>query len=212
MDQGDPIAALVKRVRAKDAAAEGELFGRYRRFVERRLSEARSRRNWFWLEELDDAVQEVFIQFFQSVRDGKFVFEGEDRLEGFLVRTCWFVAMNAKDKAPKARSVSLFRTEDDEEGGLILDLPSFARGASERLHGRDCAELLYKTIGELVESRREVILRTLQGEKVRDIVRATGKTAAAVSGLKFNAMKELREKLEANGFARDCGAEALAHG
>lgn len=206
----DQLAALVRRVRAKDSTAEAELFARYRRFIERRLAEARARRNWFWLEELDDAVQEVFVQFFQSVRDGKFVYEGEDRLEGFLVRTCWFVAMNAKDKAKKTRAVSLFRSEDDEEGGLILDLASFAKSASERIHRRDCAERLYRTIAELAEARREVILRTLQGEKVRDIVRATGKTASAVSGLKFNAMKELRDKLEANGFARDCGAEAFA--
>jgi RNA polymerase sigma factor (sigma-70 family) len=205
----DELAALIKRVRAKDASAEAEVHARFRRFVERRLAEARSRRNWFWLEELDDAVQEVFIHFFQAVRDGKFVFEGEDRLEGFLVRTCWFVAMNAKDKVPRARTVSLFKAADDEEGGLILDLPAFAKGASERLHGRECAELLYKTIAELGEARREVLLRTLQGEKVRDIVKATGKTASSVSGLKFNAMKELREKLEANGFVRDCGAEAF---
>jgi len=208
----EPLAALIQRVRAKDGSAESELHGRYRRFVERRLAEARERRNWFWLEELDDAVQEVFIHFFQAIRAGKFVFEGEERLEGFLVRTCWFVAMNLKDKVPRARRVSLFKTEGDEEEGLILDLPAFARGAIERIHGRDCAELLYKTIAELGAARREVILRTLQGEKVRDIVRATGKTAAAVSGLKFNALKELRERLEANGFVRDCGAEAFSDG
>ncbi len=207
----DELAALLKRVRARDGTAETELHARYRRFVERRLAEARERRNWFWLEDLDDAIQEVFLQFYESVRQGKFVYEGEERLEGFLVRTAWFVAMNLKDKVPKARRVSLFKTEDDEEGGLIMDLPSFARGAFERIHGRDCAELLYKTIGELAEARREVILRTLAGEKVRDICRATGKTAAAVSGLKFNAMKELKERLEENGFVRDCGAEELGH-
>src|SRR5207247_1679774 len=83
------------------------------------------------------------------------------------------------------------------------DLPAFGRSASERIHGRECAELLYRTIHELVESRREVILMTLQGDKVRDIVRATGKSAAAVSGLKFNAMKEPRENREANCPARE---------
>ncbi|MEZ0230095.1 MAG: hypothetical protein ACAI25_15840, partial [Planctomycetota bacterium] len=76
----DDLAALIKRVRAKDGSAESELHGRYRRFVERRLAEARERRNWFWLEELDDAVQEVFIHFFQAVREGKFAFEGAERL------------------------------------------------------------------------------------------------------------------------------------
>lgn len=205
----DELAALMKRVRAKDARAESEVFERKRRFVERRLKEARERRNWFWLEELDDAVQEVFVQFFSAVRDGKFAYEGEARLEGFLVRTCWFVAMNLKDKAPR-KAVSLFqRSDENEDEGLILDLPAFAKTASEKLHRRECAELLYRTIGELAESRREVILRTLEGEKVRDIVQATGKTAAAVSGLKWNAMKELKEKLEANGFVRDCGAEVF---
>jgi len=208
----DELAALLKRVRAKEGPAESELHARYRRFVERRLAEAKKKRNWFWLEDLDDAVQEVFLHFYEAVRQGKFTYEGEDRLEGFLVRTAWFVAMNLKDKVPRARSVSLFKNEDDEESGLIIDLPAFAKTASERIHGRDCTERLYRTIGELAEPRREVILRTLAGEKVRDIVAATGKTAAAVSGLKWNAMKELRERLFENGFARDCGAEVLGDG
>ncbi len=207
----DELASLLQRVRSKDAQAESELHARYRRFVERRLAEGRARRNWFWLEELDDAVQEVFLHFFEAVRGGKFVYEGEERLEGFLVRTAWFVAMNVKDKARKHRAVSLFRSDQEEEGGLIEDLPGFARSASEHVHRRDCAELLYRTIDELGDARKDVILRTLQGEKVRDIIRATGKTASAISGLKFNALKALREKLEENGFVRDCGAEAFAH-
>ncbi len=207
----EDLAALLGRVREKDASAESELHARYRRFVERRLKEARARRNWFWLEETDDAVQEVFLHFFQAVREGKFVFEGEERLEGFLVRTCWFVAMNLKDKVAKTRAVSLFKTDDDDEGGLIVDLPGFAATASSHALRKECAELFYAAVQGLNEARRDVILRTLQGEKVREIVRATGKTAAAVSGLKFNAMKDLKTALEANGFARDCGAEAFSH-
>lgn len=208
------LASLVERVRARDAAAEEALHERYRRFVERRLSEARRRRNWFWLDDLEDAVQEVFVQFFTSLREGKFAFEGSDRLEGFLVKTCWFVAMNAKDRAPRGRTVSLFagRPGDGDEGGLIEDLPAFASTASERVVRRECAERFYRAVGELGGARREVVLLTLEGRKVRDIVKATGKTASAVSGLKFNALKELREKLEQSGFVRDCGPELLGGG
>jgi RNA polymerase sigma factor (sigma-70 family) len=209
-DARDELAELVRRVRARDTAAEAALHARFRRFVEHRLREARTRRNWFWLDDLDDAVQEVFIQFFAALRAGKFIFEGEARLQGFLVHTAWFVAMNLKDQKKGVRTVSLFGTREDGENGLVLDLPAFAEAASERLHGRECTERLYRAIEELGGARKEVVLRTLAGEKVRDIVRATGKTASAVSGLKFNALAELREKLEANGFVRDCGSSGVS--
>lgn len=207
-DPDEELAALVKKVRARDPAAEAALHGRYRRFVERRLAEARERRNWFWLDDQEDAVQETFVSFFAAVRDGRFAFEGESRLKGFLVRTAWFVAMNAKDKAPKTRTVSLSVGPDDEAN--TIDVPSFVASASDRLARRECTERLYAAIQSLADSRRDVVLRTLAGEKVREIVKATGKTAAAISGLKFNAFKELKVKLEENGFVRDCGADTFS--
>ena len=65
-DENNALEALLERAKARDAAAETELHDRYRRFVRRRLEETRKRRNWFWLVDVESAVQEVFAQFFKA--------------------------------------------------------------------------------------------------------------------------------------------------
>lgn len=197
------LAELVARAGDRDAEAERTLYDRYRRFVHRRLEGARRKRNWFWLTDVDEAAQEVFSQFFIALREGKFTFEGERRLEGFLVRTAWFVAMNLKDRATREKAVSLF---DDEDGGLRFDVAAFGSAVYEQLDRKECLEMLGKAVSELKESRREVVERTLLGQKVREICAATGKTPSSVSGLKFNAFVQLRERLTELGFVERCGA------
>lgn len=197
----EPIESLVARARGGEEEAQGALFTRYEPFVRRRLAEARRARNWFWLTDLDDAVQETFAQFFGALRGEKFRYEGEGRLEGFLVRTAWFVSMNLKDKH-RGGELSLF---DAEEGGLAFDLPAWAEAVYDGLERRDCLRLLAAAVAELNPSRREVVERTLLGQPVRQICAATGKTPASVSGLKFNALVELRRRLAERGFLERCG-------
>ncbi len=196
-----PLSELVARACEDDAPAQAALFERYRGFVHRRLAASRRRRNWFWLDDLDDAVQETFMQFFAALREGKFRYESERRLEGFLVRTAWFVSMNLKDKH-RGAEVSLY---DPDEGGLRFDLPAWADAVFDRLERRDCLRMLASAVAELNPNRREVVERTLLGQRVRDICAATGRTSASVSGLKFNALVELRERLAAQGFVERCG-------
>lgn len=197
----DELADLVERARGRDPEAEAALYARYQRFVRRRLAETRSRRNWFWLTDLDSAVQDVFTQFFTALRGEKFSYEGERRLEGFLLRTGFFVAMNLKDKAREEQAISLF---DHEEGGLRFDVESFAEGVYDQLDRQRCLKLLAQAVASLNENRREVMERTLLGQKVREICAATGRSASSVSGLKFNAGVELRKKLTEVGFLEQC--------
>lgn len=196
------LAGLIERVRLRQPEAEAELHGRLRPFVLRRLEEARARRNWFWLTDAEGVVQDVFTQFFQVVREGRFAFEGQRRLEGFLLRTAFFAAMNTKDRVARHQAQSLF---DPQEGELRLDLPAYTEAAWEAGERRECLELFTRAVGTLNENRRDVIERTLLGQKVREICAATGRSPASVSGLKFNALVELREKLVELGFLDRCG-------
>ena len=196
------LAALLERVRRREPAAETELHERLRPFVLRRLEEARARRNWFWLTDAEGVVQDVFAQFFQVVREGRFSFEGQRRLEGFLLRTAFFAAMNTKDRVARHQAQSLY---DQEEGELRFDLPAYAGAAWEEGERRECLELFARAVAGLNHNRREVVERTLLGQKVRDICAATGRSPASVSGLKFNALVELRERLVEQGFLDRCG-------
>jgi len=195
------LERLVSDARRGDRGAEEALVERLLPFLRRRVAGARRRRNWFWLSDPEDLVQDVLTQFVQAVRDGRFEYAGERALEGYLVRTAWFGAMNLKDKHRPQRSL-----HDPEEGGERFDLAAFAEAIHEQVDRRDCLRLLAEAVAELNANRRDVVERTLLGQKVRDISAATGRTAASVSGLKFNALVELRRRLEERGFLERCGA------
>ncbi|MCA8926329.1 MAG: sigma-70 family RNA polymerase sigma factor [Planctomycetes bacterium] len=198
----DPLAELVAQAQAGEPQAEGALYERLRPFLARRLRETRSRRNWFWLTDLDDAVNRVFAQFFLALRAGKFTYRDATGLEGFLLRTGFFVVMNLKDKARDQRWLSL---HDEEEGGLRFDVADFARTAPDDIDHRECLEVLAAAVAALNENRRDVIERTLLGQPVRQICAETGRSGSSVSGLKFNALKELRDRLVEQGFLERCG-------
>lgn len=182
--------------------AESQLYQRYYRFVERRMADARRRRNWFWLTDLDDAVQDVFIQFFQALKSDRFQFKSEEELKGFLIKTSFFVVMNLKDKKPRERSFSQFSDEDGENP--IVNLAVFSDNIFRSTERKRCLKLFYEAVELLTKNRRDVIVRTLLGQKVRDICAATNKSPASISGLKFNALKELRSHLEKRKFLEDC--------
>lgn len=203
------LAQLLERVATRassgsQAASEAEeaLCRRFWPFVTRRVEEARRRRNWFWLNDVEGVVQDVFTQFFAAHRAGKFTFEGRKRLEGFLMRTAYFVAMNLKDRVARDRALSL---HDDEEGGLRFDVAALAEAIPEQLDRAECLRLLARAIAGLNENRREVVERTLLGQKVRDICAETGRSASSVSGLKFNAFVDLRRLLVDADFTARCG-------
>lgn len=202
-DDDQALATLLDAVHARDPAAEEALCRRFWPFVRRRIEEARRRRNWFWLGDVEGVVQDVFTQFFAALRAGKFAFEGRRRLEGFLVRTAFFVAMNQKDRAARDRALSLF---DDEEGGLRFDVAALAEALPDQVDRAECLRLLARAIEALNPNRREVVERTLLGQKVRDICAETGRSAASVSGLKFNAFVDLRRALTERGFVERCAA------
>lgn len=194
--------ARVAEALAGGREAQDEVLAALRPLLLRRVEDARRRRNWFWLDDPEEVVQEAAAQLLAAWRGGKFAYEGWRRLEGFAVRTAFFVAMNRKDRAARARAFSL---HDPEDGGLRFDVAAFAASVDEDLDRRRCLELLARAIAGLNENRREVVERTLLGQKVREICAETGRSAASVSGLKFNALLELRRALDGVEFARRCG-------
>jgi DNA-directed RNA polymerase specialized sigma24 family protein len=198
-DLGELVTAAIRG----STEAESQLYQRFYRFVERRMAGARRRRNWFWLTDLEDAVQDVFIQFFGALKSGRFHFQSEDELKGFLIKTSFFVVMNLKDKKPKERSFSQFG--DDDGNNPIINLVAFSENIFQSQERKRCLKLFYESIEELSKNRRDVIVRTLMGQKVRDICTATNRSPASISGLKFNALKELREQLEHKDFLTHCG-------
>lgn len=197
---------MLSAVAAGDAAAWSALLERYRPFVLGRLRQARKTRNWFWLTELDDVVQDVLVQFYEAVQQGRFTYRDEHALRGFLVQTTFFVVMKHKDAATGEQALSdLWVGDEADDLERRFALVEFAESAFDPLGRRDCLRELYQAIDRLPEARREVLRLTLLGLHPRDIAPRMKRTANAVSVLKFHALDELRRALEQTDFAANCG-------
>jgi RNA polymerase sigma factor (sigma-70 family) len=202
------IAALQ---RGDDDAWE-RVLAKYRPFVLGRLRQAAAARNWFWLDDLDDAAQEVLIRFYEAVRAGKFSYRDEDQLRGYLVRTAFYVAMKRKDATAGEKPLSdLF--EDEESDALErFDLLAYSASAFDPLGKRECLRELYAAIERLQPARRDVLKYTLLGLKPQAIAPRMERSANAVSVLKHHALEDLREGLAGTQFMELCGKYFLERG
>lgn len=160
-------------------------------------------RNWFWVSEPEDLVQEAFALFNQRLVEGRFRYQSEPQLKAYLINAAFFVAMREKRTA-RIQTRSLDTTAP---GATVSDLPAVdwvaaAWAESDRYR---CLELLVATLAGLIPARRQVLELTLLGLKPLSIAERLGKTAGAVSCLKFHALSDLKRALDETRFREDCG-------
>lgn len=206
MSERSPVQTgrLLAAFEQGDAEAGSLLLERFRPFVAGRLRRAAQARNWFWLDDPDDATQEVLVRFCEAVRDGRFQYRDEHQLRGFLVRTAFFVAMKRKDAAAGEQSAGDLLA-GGEETVRAFDPREFADSAFDTLGRRECLRELYAAVERLQAARSEVLRYVLLGLKPREIAPLMGRSANAVSVLKFHAIEDLRAELEAGEFMNNCG-------
>lgn len=205
------LESWLAAVERGDPQAEAAIPERLRRFVTARLRRAAARRNWFWLTDLDEVAQEVLVRFVVAVREGRFRYRDDHQLLGFLVRTAFYVAMAYKDASLHEEPLSGLESEDEETAPADrFDLLAFAESAFDTYGRRACLQELYRCIGQLADSRREVLRLTLLGYDAEAIARRMGRTRQAVYVLKHRAIEELRPRLEAADFMANCGKYFLA--
>lgn len=200
MELGPELMALLKRG-APEAWASFD--ATWRPWLTERVRRTARVRNWFWVSEPEDLVQEAFALFNQRLIEGRFRFQSEPQLKAYLVNAAFFVAMKQKRTARlQTRSI-----DDAREGRVSSDLPAVdwvaaAWAASDRYR---CLELLVATLKGLIPARRQVLELTLLGLKPLSIAERLGKTAGAVSCLKFHALADLKRALDETRFREDCG-------
>lgn len=200
MELGPELMALLKRG-APEAWASFD--ATWRPWLTERVRRTARARNWFWVSGPEDLVQEAFALFNQRLIEGRFRFQSEPQLKAYLVNAAFFVAMKQK-RAARLQTRSL---EDQREGRLPSDFPAVdwvaaAWAASDRYR---CLELLVATLKGLIPARRQVLELTLLGLKPLSIAERLGKTAGAVSCLKFHALADLKRALDETRFREDCG-------
>ena len=167
--------------------------------VSQRLSNAKYRRRWFWIEDEESVVQEVLLRFADHERSGKFVWRDEDSLWAYLMRTMFFVVMELKDKG------GLDTVPLDEKRDFRLS--RFRHNLSDDFARNDCLQRLYDTIDSLKESYRQLLELTLAGLKTGAIAEIVEKSPSRVAVTKFRALQSLRTALTKSEWLEECGDE-----
>jgi RNA polymerase sigma-70 factor (ECF subfamily) len=166
---------LVERCRASDHAAFRELFRRHRtdvaRLVQRMLGPSA---------DIEDVVQEVFLQVYRSIED----FRGAARFSTWLYRVTVNVVLMHR-RAARSRPV------------LVEERPGFAPSDGAALPDEEVAkrariEALYRLLERLTEKKRTVfILHDIQGMTPAEISRLVGAPVLTVRTRLFYARREL---------------------
>ncbi|MHB8873267.1 MAG: RNA polymerase sigma factor [Myxococcaceae bacterium] len=167
------VLSLVERCKHDDQAALRDLYGRFQRQVAAQLSYLVPR------SDVEDALQEVFVEVFRSIRR----FEGRSAFATWLYRVAVHVAMRHRRKAGKARAeVQVFDSPDpaDEAAG-----PADSMLTRERLTR---AEALLEKLAP--KKRAVLVLHDMRGMDASRIAEMTGSNVLTVRTRLFYARRE----------------------
>jgi RNA polymerase sigma-70 factor, ECF subfamily len=166
---------LVSRCRAGDSGAFREIFRLYRADVTRLLYRMVGRRS-----DLDDLLQEVFVQVHRSIKS----FRAESRLSTWIYRVAVNVALMHR-RAAKSRPVVVSEPQEP----LLLDdsLP-----ADEQLSRQRRVEALYRLLERVSDKKRVVyVLHELEGMSPNEISKVVGAPVLTVRTRLFYARREV---------------------
>ena len=174
-------AALVARCRSGDAAAFAELFRAHREDVARLVFRMMGRRA-----DLEDIVQEVFLQVHRSIAD----FRGDARFSTWLYRlTVNVVLMHRRAAKSRPRLVAEEAAAPPWDPALLPD---------EQVTRRRRAAAFYRVIDRLSEKKRTVfVLHEIEGLSPSDIGKIVGAPVLTVRTRLFYARREITAMLRA---------------
>jgi RNA polymerase sigma-70 factor (ECF subfamily) len=168
--------SLAERCVSGDSDAQRELFRAHRRQVHGTLYRVLGSNR-----DMDDLVQEAFLEIFRSL--GRF--RGEAKLSTWIDRITARVAFNYLKRA-KNRPVLLESVPDIES-----DDPS----AERRAIARDAARNLYRLLDKLEPKYRIAFaLHAIDGRPLREVARMTGSSLVATKSRAWRARKELEKR------------------
>lgn len=175
----DESARLLERCRQGDKGAFRELFARHRADVTRLVQRMMSGRP-----DVEDIVQEVFLQVHKSLRD----FRGDAKFSTWLHRVTVNVVLMARRSA-KSRPV--FAAEPPED---VIDAEPWPDEDAAR---RERMRAFQRCIDKLTDKKRTVfVLHELEGMAAADIAEVVDAPVLTVRTRLFYARKELCEMMQ----------------
>lgn len=196
------LTPFIERCKAGDDAAFREIFRNHRGDVARLIQRMTGRQG-----DLEDLVQEVFLQVYRSIRD----FRGQSRFSTWLYRVTVNVVLMHK-RAARSRPV-LQEAADDSFGSDARELPDDQVARARRVSA------FYRLLDRLSDKKRAVfVLHELEGLSPGEVAKVVSAPVLTVRTRLFYARRELlamlREEPALELVARELrageSAEALA--
>lgn len=173
------LTELIERCKAGDGQAFREVFRNHRADVARLVLRMTSRSS-----DLEDTVQEVFLQVYRSIKD----FRGQSRFSTWLYRVTVNVVLMQR-RAARSRPV-LQEAADDSFGSDSRDLPDDQVARSRRVAA------FYRLLDRLSDKKRAVfVLHELEGMSPSEVAKVVNAPVLTVRTRLFYARRELLEML-----------------
>ncbi|MEP7051512.1 MAG: sigma-70 family RNA polymerase sigma factor [Pseudomonadota bacterium] len=173
------LMELIERCKAGDGMAFREVFRNHRADVARLVVRMTSRPS-----DLEDTVQEVFLQVYRSIKD----FRGQSRFSTWLYRVTVNVVLMQR-RAARSRPV-LQEATDESFGSDSRDLPDDQVARSRRVAA------FYRLLDRLSDKKRAVfVLHELEGMSPSEVAKVVNAPVLTVRTRLFYARRELLEML-----------------
>jgi len=191
------LTDLVERCKAGDSLAFREMFRSHRADVARLVLRMTGRPA-----DLEDLVQDVFLQVYRSIKD----FRGQSRFSTWLYRLTVNVVLMHR-RAARSRPV-LQAAPDDSFGADVRDLPDDQLARARRIAA------FYRLLDRMSDKKRAVfVLHELEGLAPSEVAKVVGAPVLTVRTRLFYARRELlellREEPALEFVARELRAEQL---
>jgi len=169
------LSELIERCKAGDGMAFREIFRDHRSDVARLVQRMTGRPA-----DLEDIVQEVFLQVYRSIKD----FRGQSRFSTWLYRVTVNVVLMQR-RAAKSRPV-LHEAPEDGFGADLRDLPDDQVARARRVSA------FYRLLDRLSDKKRAVfVLHELEGMSPSEIAKVVSAPVLTVRTRLFYARREL---------------------
>jgi RNA polymerase sigma-70 factor (ECF subfamily) len=176
-DEPPQVTELIARCKLGEKAALGEFYRLYRQDVTRNVQRMLGPQATGARAELEDVVQDVFIEVFRAIAR----FRGDARLSTWLYRVCVNVALQRLRKRKRLAEV----------GGDHLPEPGSEQTPERGLDVRRRLDAVYAILDELSPKKRVVfILSEIEGREPKEIADIVGAPALTVRTRLHYARKE----------------------
>lgn len=174
------LTDLVERCKAGDGLAFREVFRNHRADVARLVLRMTGRHG-----DLDDLVQEVFLQVYRSIKD----FRGQSRFSTWLYRLTVNVVLMQR-RAARSRPVLQGASDDSSFGADVRELPDDQLARTRRVAA------FYRLLDRMSDKKRTVfVLHELEGLSPGEVAKVVSAPVLTVRTRLFYARRELLEML-----------------